>query len=419
MALQKAPQPGNTAAASISIPFVEFVCLAAFLMAMTAVSIDIMLPALPLIAGSFGVEGENERQLIVILYMVGFSVGQIFFGPISDRYGRKPILLVGLAVFIAGTCGALLATSFHAMLLARVVQGIGAASPRIIAVAVIRDLYSGRQMARVMSFAMMVFICVPVFAPTIGQALMHIGNWHWTFVLLLVMAVVVAVWSSVRLPETAQDTRASAPKLTLAQSLSAALFNARTAGYGAAGGFMFGCLLAYVASAQQVFSDVFGLEQMFPVIFGAIASAIAIASFLNASLVQRLGMRLVSHSALLGFLLVSLALTLAAAMGWAGFWTFSAAIAATFFLFGLVGPNFNAIAMEPQGHNAGMASSVTGSLSTAISAIVGGLIAYAFNGSILPIAAGFAASSAVASVIVIAVEGPSAMFGGARSASLR
>ena len=165
----------------LMISFVEFVCLTASLMALTALAIDIMLPALPDIASSFGVQSENDRQLVVILYMAGFALGQIFFGPLSDHFGRKPMLMAGLAVFIVGTVAALWASSFETLLAARLVQGVGAASPRIIAIAVVRDLYAGRQMARVMSFAMMVFITVPVLAPSVGQALLHIGNWHWIF----------------------------------------------------------------------------------------------------------------------------------------------------------------------------------------------------------------------------------------------
>lgn len=395
----------------LSISFLEFVCLSACLMAMTALAIDIMLPALPTIASSFGVASENDQQLIVVLYMAGFAVGQIFFGPLSDHFGRKPMLLLGLAVFILGTVAALWAKSFEMLLAARLIQGVGAASPRIIAIAVIRDLYAGRQMARVMSFAMMVFITIPVLAPSVGQALVHVGNWHWIFIVLLVMAAGAAIWSGLRLPETARPALGVERPLTLIPALLAALLNPLTAGYGAAGGFMFGCLLAYVASAQQVFVDVFRIGDVFPIVFGAIASAIAVASFVNARLVGRLGMRRVSHTALVGFIAVSLVLAAASAFGAAGFVTFAVAVGLSFFLFGLIAPNFNAIAMEPQGNNAGMASSVIGALGTAIGALAGGLVARGFDGSIFPISAGFAICSLIAGVLVLSVEGPSGMFG--------
>jgi DHA1 family bicyclomycin/chloramphenicol resistance-like MFS transporter len=400
----------------ISISFVEFVCLCASLMALTALAVDIMLPALPQIAATFGVADENDQQLVIVLYMAGFAVGQIFFGPLSDRYGRKPVLMLGLAVFILSTIAALCARSFEFLLFARLAQGIGAASPRIIAVAVVRDLYAGRQMARVMSFAMMVFITIPVLAPSVGQAVVHVGNWHWIFVVLLAMASAAAVWSGLRLPETSRPALGVERPMTLRQSISAALLNPVTAGYGAAGGFVFGCLLAYVASAQQVFVDVFRIGDVFPIVFGAIASAIAVASFANARLVGRLGMRRVSHTALLSSIVVSLLLVLATLLGWAGFATFAVAVGINFFLFGLISPNFNALAMEPQGHNAGMASSVTGALSTAIGALAGGLIARAFDGTIFPIAAGFAICSLIAGAIVFSVEGASGLFGRNRPA---
>lgn len=406
----------DTPAIPLSISFVEFVGLIAALMAMTALAIDIMLPALPQIASTFGVARENDRQLVIILYMAGFSLGQMFFGPLSDRFGRKPILMTGLAIFILGTLGAILAGSFKTLLIARIVQGVGAASPRIIAVAVVRDLYSGRQMARVMSFAMMVFIMIPVFAPSIGQAVVLFSDWHWIFIVLLAMAVIAAIWSGTRLPETAAPALGTEHAMTLRKSFLAAIINPQTAGYGVAGGFMFGCLLAYVASAQQVFVGVFGMGDIFPVIFGALASAIAFASFANARLVGRLGMRRVSHSALLAFIGVAALLAAAAALSVAGFWLFAVAVGIQFFLFGLIAPNFNALAMEPQGHNAGMASSVIGSLGTAIAAIAGGLVAGQFDGSIFPIAAGFAVCSIIAGLIVLYVEGPKGLFGHNRPA---
>ncbi|HVX36419.1 MAG TPA: multidrug effflux MFS transporter [Hyphomicrobium sp.] len=393
------------------LSFVEFVVLTAAMMALTAISIDIMLPALPQIGKALGVSSENDRQLVVILYMAGFAAGQFFFGPLSDHIGRKPALMAGLAIYIVGTVAALVAGAFPTLLAARLVQGIGAASPRVIAIAVVRDLYGGRQMARVMSFTMMVFIVIPVLAPSIGQALIQLGNWHWTFYALLAMAILIAVWAGFRLPETAAPALGLERPKSLGDSLKTAIFDSQTMAYGAAGGFMFGCLLAYVASAQQVFVEVFGMGEAFPVVFGAIASVMAVASFVNARLVGRLGMRRLSHAALLGFLAVSLCLAFAAAAGEAGILVYAPLVSSAFFLFGLIAPNFNAIAMEPQGHNAGMASSVTGSLSTAIGAMAGGLVAHAFDGTVFPIAAGFAVCSLITCLIVFAIEGKHGFFG--------
>lgn len=397
--------------ALLRISFVEFVGLTAALMALTALSIDIMLPALPQIGSALGITSENDRQLIIILYMAGFAVGQIFFGPLSDHFGRKPVLLSGLAIFIAGSLGALLSGTFTTLLAARLIQGVGAASPRVVAIAVVRDIYRGRQMARVMSFAMMVFILIPVLAPSVGQALVHLGDWRWIFFVLLAMASITAVWASLRLPETAEQALGTERALNVRDSFFAAILDPLTMAYGVAGGFMFGCLLAYVASAQQVFVEVFHLGQAFPIVFGAIASAMAIASFVNARLVGRLGMRRVSHTALAGFTTVSLVLLAASAFGIASLAVFAALAATAFFLFGLIAPNFNAIAMEPQGHNAGMASSVIGSLSSAIGALAGGLVGRSFDGTVLPIAAGFAVCSIITCAIVIFAEDRENLFG--------
>lgn len=400
-------------AAQLAIPFGEFVALTALLMALTALSIDIMLPALPDIGRALHVTEENDRQLVVIVYMAGFAVGQLVYGPLSDHLGRKPVLMAGLVIFLAGTIGALSSGSFVGLLASRLVQGLGAASPRVIAIAVVRDIYSGRQMARVMSFTMMVFIVIPVLAPSIGQALIHIGNWRWTFLGLLAVGLAAGLWAWTRLPETGEAALGKAPAMRLGEAFRAAVLNPQTLAYGAAAGFMFGCLLAYVASSQQIFVDVYKLGAAFPVAFGAIASMLALASLVNAHFVARLGMRRLSHTALVAFVAVALTLAAAAAAGFASLPVFGVLVAAVFFLFGLVAPNFNALAMEPQGHNAGMASSVVGSLGTALGAGVGALAGRAFDGTPLPMALGFVVASLIASAIVFAVEGRSGLFGAA------
>lgn len=410
---ERLPEPAEAHAPAqpLNISFVEFVALTAALMALTALSIDIMLPALPAIGNALGVSEDNDRQKIVILYMAGFAAGQLVYGPLSDRFGRKPVLLLGLSLFILGSIAALLSQSFNALLGARLLQGLGAASPRVVAIAVVRDLYAGRQMARVMSLAMMVFILIPVLAPSVGTALLHLGDWHVMFYALLLMGILVAVWSGLRLPETAAQVLHHERAPSLLKSFKAAILNPQTFAYGVSGGLMFGGLLAYVASAQQVFSGVFHADSLFPILFGAVASVIAIASFINSRLVERVGMRAVSHSALVGYLLAALMLAALAWMGLASLPVFIILVAMTFFFFGLIAPNFNALAMEPQGHNAGMASSVIGAISTATGAIAGGLIGGAYDGTVLPLSLGFAGCSLVTFAIVYMVEGQAGLFG--------
>lgn len=398
----------------VPLPFAEFVGLIAAMMALTAMSIDIMLPALPQIGEALGVPGENDRQLIVIIYVLGFAAGQIGYGPISDRYGRKPVLLAGFGLFIAGSVAALVAPTFETLLMARVVQGLGAASPRVMGLAIVRDIFTGRQMARVMSLAMMVFIVIPVLAPSAGQLLMTIGNWRTPFDALLVFGLVAGAWAAWRLPETRRATDDGTSRETVWQSMTAVVTNPQTLAYMTGSGFMFGCLMGYVASSQQVFVDAYGLGAYFPVVFGAIASVMALASFVNAQFVERLGMRYVSHVALSGFIVAAFVLTALASLGLAPLWVFAVLIATCFFCFGLVAPNFNALAMEPQGRHAGMASSVIGFYSTGAGALIGGLIGHSFNGTVLPLAAGFLGCSLCTAAVVARVEGRPGLFGGRR-----
>jgi MFS transporter, DHA1 family, multidrug resistance protein len=397
------------AGGELSLSTVEFIALIALMMALTALSIDIMLPALPAIGEALGVSDPNNRQIVIISYVVGFSVGQLGYGRLSDRFGRKPVLMAGLALFILGSLVASLSSSFAMLLGARTLQGLGAAAPRVIAIAIVRDLYVGRQMARVMSFAMTVFIIIPVLAPSIGQGLLEFGTWRWTFDALLLAGLIAAAWTGLRLPETREAGPAGAP-LTLGAALKLALETPQTIGYAIAAGFLFGCLMSYVSSAQQVFVDVYGLGSDFPIAFGAIASLMALAAVTNANLVERLGMRPLSHTALTGFLAVSLALAATAATGTPSLLVFEVLMGALFFLFGLIAPNFNALAMEPQGHNAGMASSLIGFTTTGAGAVCGGIVGHAFNGTVLPLALGFSVLSLAAFAVVLWVEGPSGLY---------
>ena len=386
------------------LSYVEFIGLVAMMMALTALAIDIMLPALPMIGAAMGVSDPNDRQIIIISYVLGFSVGQLAYGRLSDRYGRKPILMLGLAVFIAGSLVAALSSSFLLLLGARTVQGLGAAAPRVIAIAIVRDLYAGRQMARVMSFAMMVFIIIPVLAPSLGQGLLEMGTWRWTFDALLVGGLILAAWAGLRLPETRHPQVAADP-LSLGALIKLAVETPQTLGYALGGGFMFGCLMSYVSSAQQVFVDVYHLGENFPIAFGAIASLLALAAFANARLVERLGMRRLSHAALTGFIVVSLVLAGAAAAGLATLPVFAVSMGALFFQFGLIAPNFNALAMEPQGRNAGMASSLVGFTATGAGAVFGGIVGHFFDGTVLPLALGFSILSLLAFAVALRVEG--------------
>ena len=409
-------EPPYSSAAAVAVPApclslskVEFIALIALMMALTAMSIDLMLPALPAIGEAMGVADPNDRQIVIISYVIGFALGQLGYGRLSDQYGRKPVLMSGLALFVLGSLAASLASTFPALLAARTLQGLGAAAPRVIAIAIVRDLYVGRQMARVMSFAMTVFIIIPVLAPSIGQGLLAVGTWRWSFDALLVAGLVTAAWTALRLPETHSEGADGEP-LGLGAALKLALQTPQTIGYALAAGFLFGCLMSYVSSAQQVFVDVFHLGKGFPLAFGAVASLMAIASVTNANLVERLGMRRLSHTALTGFTVLSILLAGAAAADMATLPLFLAGMGGLFFLFGLIAPNFNALAMEPQGHNAGLASSIIGFVTTGAGAVCGGLVGHQFDGTVLPLTLGFTGLSLAALAVVLWVEGPTGLY---------
>lgn len=393
----------------LPISYPEFVALLATLMAMTALSIDIMLPVLPDIAAAFAVTTPNNQQLVVGSYMVGLALGQLLWGPLSDRWGRKPPLMFGLGVFIAGGLAAVSVSSFELLLAARFLQGFGGAASRGVAVAVIRDLFAGRAMSRVLSTVMMVFILVPVLAPSLGQGAAQLGGWRATFHVLIGVGAVAMVWAAFRLPETHDHRKA---RLGSVAGLALVLTTPVTVAYAVAAGFMFGCLVTYISSAQQVFVEVYRLGLWFPVVFGAVASAMAIASFTNARLVQRVGMRRLSHMALVAFTVVSSILALLAAVTQPPLVVVAPLLSTCFFLFGVIQPNFNAIAMHPVGQAAGTAASLIGAYTTAAGAICGSLIARQFDGTVLPLSAGFALLGICALVTVFAVEGRSGMFRG-------
>lgn len=375
------------------------------MMALTALSVDIMLPALGQIGETLHLAEDNDRQLIITFYLLGFAAGQPFFGPLSDRFGRKKPLYAGLALFVIASVLTASAGSGAQMFAGRALQGFGAAAPRIIGIAIVRDRFAGRGMARVMSFIMMVFIVVPIIAPSVGQGLMQFAVWRWIFAMLVLASLITLLWVWLRLPETLFDESRvplSAGRLGLA--LRTIFTTRQTVGYALAFGFVFGVLMAYIGSAEQIFKDVYQLGSDFPIVFGAIASVMILASLTNARLVERIGMRRVSHFALLALIGVCALMALGGYPEKPPLLLFSLFIAATFFCFGLMAPNFNALAMEHVGHIAGTASSFVGFYTTAAGALFGFLIGQAFDGSVRPLAIGFTLLGVAALITVLIVE---------------
>jgi DHA1 family bicyclomycin/chloramphenicol resistance-like MFS transporter len=330
--------------------FREFVILIAALMALNALAIDIMLPALQEIGSALGVQDENRRQVVLSAYLVGFGVGQLLIGTISDRFGRKAVLLWGLVVYVVAAALCSIAPSFEALLIGRVLQGLASAAPRVITISVVRDCYSGRRMASVMSLSMMVFMAVPVLAPSLGQLIILVAPWRGIFGFLTLYGLVMLLWVFLRMPETLSSAarRSVAPHEVLA-AFGEVLTTRRTLGYALASGAMFGAMFGFLVSAQQVFTDIFGLGAYFPLAFAAVALTMSLSSFLNARLVDRLGMKMISHGAVAVFTLLSAIMALLARIGLLSFVPFMLLLAGIMFLVGMVFSNFNTLAMEPQG----------------------------------------------------------------------
>lgn len=388
--------------------FAEFVILISMMMSLTALSIDAMLPALAQIGRDLNVQNNNDRQLVVSMIFLGLAVGQLFFGPLSDKTGRKPAIYAGLACFITGAMLAGFAVSFPMMLFGRFLQGVGVSAPRAVTLALVRDQYEGRAMAQVMSFVMTVFILVPMIAPTMGQAILLFTGWRSIFVSFVLLALIVLVWFAIRQPETLAPENRIPFSLQHIIKTTIEIVKLRPAlGFTITAGLISGAHLGYLNSAQQVFQEQYALGDLFPLYFASIASSIGLASFLNARLVMRFGMRLLVRWSLLiimGLSVVAIGLALLAA-GQPPLWLLMVYFMLVFFCVGILFGNMNALAMEPLGKHAGLGAAIVGSLSTLISVLLGTLIGQAYNGTVLPLVGGMGILAGAALFVVRWADG--------------
>lgn len=374
-------------------------------MALNALAIDIMLPALPYMGAELGVTSENERQLVVSAYMIGFGGAQLVYGPLSDRFGRRGPLLIGIAVYIVCAFAATFAPSFAILLALRFVQGLGAAGTRVIATSMVRDRFSGREMAEVMSLTFMVFMAIPIIAPSVGQVILLTGPWHYIFLFMSGLATIIALWAFLRLPETLHPEYRRPLRLSVVvDGFKLVLRNRAAFFYGLSGAFLFGAMFGLVISSQQIFVGIYGLGELFPLAFAGMAGGMAISSFINSRIVRRLGMRRLAHGAILVYVGAALVLLAASLMGPMPFWLFYALLLVIQFVFGWASSNMNSLAMEPLGNVAGTAAAVFGFMQTVGGAVIGTLIGQQFNGTLTPNAAAYAILGTLVLISVLIAE---------------
>jgi MFS transporter, DHA1 family, multidrug resistance protein len=387
--------------------FAEFVIIISAMMSLTALSTDAMLPALPQIGSDLGVQTANDRQLVVSVLFLGLAFGQLFFGPLSDSIGRKPTVYAGYGLYVAGALLSLLAVGFPMMLAGRVLQGLGISAPRAITLALVRDRYKGRPMARVMSFVSTVFILVPMLAPMLGQTILLFTGWRGIFGSFVLIALLTLSWFALRMPETLAEEHRAPFSLRRILDATLEIVRDRTAlGYTVSAGLVSGAFLGYLNSAQQIFQERYALGELFPLVFGGISISLGLAAFLNARFVMRYGMRFLVRTALyviVGLSMLALGMALLPG-GQPPLWLFVAYLMATFFGIGILFGNQNSLAMEPLGHLAGIGAAVVGSLSTLISMPLGTIIGQSYDGTVLPLVAGMAVLSGLSILVVRWVE---------------
>ena len=373
-------------------PNFEFIALMAALMSIVALAIDAILPAISHIGISINSLDSTDNQMLITMIFLGLGVGQLFFGPLSDSYGRKPVVYIGFLVFIIASFICVFSPSLEVMLIGRILQGVGLSASRTISISIIRDTYSGDYMARIMSFVTAFFILVPVVAPAIGKTILDIFDWRAIFYLQLIFGLIVSIWFWKRQPETLKPAYKVPFSFNIFISgLRELLKYKDTMAFTLMSGFITGAFLVYLSASQHVFEDQYGLVDEFPYIFAGLAVSIGSATLLNGTLVLRFGMHKLSLMALIGFCVVAMVYVLL-------FWNspnpsmpvLVAFLSLQFFCLGFMWGNFRSIAMEPIGHIAGIGAAITGFISTILSIPIASFVGQYVQDTVLPMFMGLA-----------------------------
>ena len=374
------------------IHFREFALLMALLMSIVSFSIDAVLPALGEIANVFKLQNNNQAQWVIISIFSGMTIGQLIAGPLSDAIGRKRILFTGIIIYFFGSFLCYSTQSFEWFLVGRFIQGVGVSGPYVASISTVRDKYSGAQMARIMSLIMMVFMVAPAIAPSLGQLIIHFFGWRDIFVLYMVYAVVIGAWVALRLEETlVPENRLPMRSKAFFEGFKEVVSNKTTMSYLLCVGFCFGGFIGYLGTSQQIFMHQFGKTGAeFSAYFALLACVMGISSFTNSKIVMKFGMRPICIYGFLGLSLISLIFLIIQLAGInVTFWMFMLYACILFLLFGILFGNLNAIAMEPMGHVAGMASAIIGASSSVLSLILASVIGQLYKGTLIPMTCGF------------------------------
>lgn len=384
----------------------EFVALMAALMSVVALAIDALLPALDIIGIAIGTENTVDNQLLITMMFLGLGIGPLFFGPISDATGRKPVVYAGFGLFLAASLICVSAQSLTMMIIGRVLQGIGLSAPRTIAIAIIRDLFSGDYMARIMSFVTVVFILVPVIAPALGQLVLDTYNWQGIFYIQVIISLIVMIWFWKSQPETlAIDKRVRFSSKVFKTGFKEVIRYKTTMGYTVISGFVVGSFFAYLSASQQIFQLQYGLTDAFPIIFAGLSIAIGSAIFLNGTLVLKFGMEKIITTSLLCFFCISLLYVILFNSGSnPPLVLLLIFFALQFFAIGFLFGNLRALAMQPVGHIAGIAAAITGFISTLMAVPLSIIIGRFISTSVLPVFIGFLICSACSVGVLIYVK---------------
>ena len=399
--LADAPPP-NTASQPLAIGERELVAMLALVQALHALAIDAMLPALGVMSRDLAVSDPNQRQLVVGMFLLGLGLGSLVPGVLADRFGRKPVLLTCIAAYVALSLASALVTSIEALIAIRLLQGFVSSGLSVIPSAIIRDRFAGDRMARLQSLIGMIFMVVPMLAPSLGQAIMLVADWRWIFGLMALLGTAMAGWIALRLPETLHpEYRQAVDIRTIFTNMRASLTDRGASGYVLGGALMLGAAWGYIQSSQQLVAEHFGAGDLFPLLFGAMALAMAAANFTNSRIVERFGARRVSHTAMLIYLVLSVLHLGVALSGRETLWQFVVIQTMTMAMMGFVGANFGSISLQPFARIAGAASSAQAFVKLVLASLIGWGVGQSYNDTAFPFLLALLASGLLTLALVL------------------